>query len=456
MKKILFVVSILLSLAACKEDASREVVMAKTPDGRPFHFMPIQEKGITDITITIAWPMSWAYDSGVNPAVPYVASEAILSGGTDNLEPQDVLELFNDKNARGHLYVNSNHAVGELSFPKEHIEDVVSIASQMLASPQFKQPWITRVKQGMLVNQTKLKAQTATQMWDAARLTILGDGPLHNFLSLPDPTVIENVRIEDLRQWHRETIVQETAAIVVTGAISDEDAGKAIDTLLSALPKGQERAVASVQPDFTSKIILLHLPDAEKTTLGFIGQLPPTAEGDDTIDLLALHFFGQSGSGPLFDAIRTELRASYGFQTGYTNYDRARRIMYIGGEVETAKLAQAVDVIRGTYEIFRSKPDLTGLEDLRKGLAEGTTRNVSYVDIAARTILELALDDLDVTAAPRLGETIDSITAQDVRERLNSVFPSGSDLIVVAASSDATALPGACVITKIEQVQECQ
>ncbi|MCG7495235.1 insulinase family protein [Thalassobius sp. Cn5-15] len=241
----------------------------------------------------------------------------------------------------------------------------------------------------------------------------------------------------------------------MTGAISRSDAGKAVDQLLAGLPEGQAQAAPNIDTSFEPRTVLLHLPDAEKTTLGLLGQLPPTAEGGDLTDLLALSFFGRSGSGPLFDAVRTELRASYGFQAGFTNYDRATRIMFIAGEVETEKLAEAADLVRTTYEAFRAAPDLTGLDDLRRGMAEGTERNVLYVDVAARTMLELALDDRSPGDAPRLGELLESVTAQDVQERLASVFPSGDDLIVVAASPDASALPGACVITKFEQVVQC-
>lgn len=453
--KFIFVIALLVSLAACKKDASREVVLAETPDGRAFHFMPIYEDEVTDITITIAWPMSWAFNADRNPAVPYVAAEAILSGGTDELKPQDVLELFNDKNSRGRLYVRAGHAIGELSFPKEHIEDVVSTASEMLMSPKFDQAWIDRIKQGFLANQTQSQAQTAHQMWAVARLAILGETPLNNFLSLPNLAAIEDVDVDELRLWHAETIVQKGVTISVTGAISRDDAGKAVDQLLGGLPEGQAQATPNVDTNFAPKIVLLHLPDAAKTTLGLMGQLPPTSEGGDLTDLLALSFFGRSGSGPLFDAVRTDLRASYGFQAGFTNYDRATRFMFIAGEVETSKLDEAADLIRSTYETYRTAPELTGFDDMRRGMAGGTKKNVLYVDVAARTMLELALDGRDPSDAPRLGELLESVTAQDVQERLASVFPSGNNLIVVAASPDVSALPGACVITEIEQVAQC-
>lgn len=456
MKRFLVLATLVLSLVACKEDASREVVLAETPDGHSFHFMPIYEDGVMDITITIAWPMDWVFSADRNPAVPYVAAKTILSGGTDELAPQDVLELFNDKNSRGQFYVRADHAIGELSFPKEHIDDVVSVASEMLASPQFDQAWVDRIKQGFSANQTQSQAQTANKMWALARFAVLGEIPLNDFLSLPDLTAIADASVDDLRRWHAETIVRNGVTISVTGAISHDGAGKAVDQLLAGLPEGQAQAApTNIDTNFAPKIVLLHLPDAEKTTLGLFGQLPPTSEGGDLTDLLALSFFGRSGSGPLFDAVRTDLRASYGFQAGSTNYDRATRIMFIAGEVETAKLAEAADLIRATYESFRAAPDFTGFDDLRQGMAEKTANNVLYVDVVAKTMLEMALDSRDPSDASRLGELLESVTTQDVQKRLASAFPVGADLIVVAASPDASALPGACVVTEIEQVVQC-
>lgn len=453
--KFIFLTSLFISLAACKKDISREVVLTETPDGRAFHFMPIYEDGVTDITITIAWPMSWAFNADQNPAVPYVAAEAILSGGTDELAPQDVLELFNDKNSRGQLYVRADHAIGELSFPKEHIEDVVSIASEMLMSPQFDSAWINRIKQGFLANQNQSQAQTTNQMWALARLAVLGETPLNDFLSLPNLAAIEDLGVDDLRRWHGKTIVQNGVTISVSGAISQDDAGKAVDQLLAGLPEGQAQPAPNVDTNFAPRIVLFHLPDAEKTTLGLIGQLQPKSEGGELTDLLALSFFGRSGSGPLFDAVRTDLRASYGFQVGFADYDRATRIMFIAGEVETEKLAEATDLIRRTYESYRTAPDLTGFDDVRRGMSEGTAKNLLFVDVVARTMLELVLDGRDPSDAPQLGELLESVTAKDVQERLASVFPYGDELIVVAASPDVSALPGACIITEIKQVAQC-
>lgn len=456
MRIFLSTLVLIITLAACQKDTSREVVSATSPDGHSFHFMPIYEDGVTDITIAIAWPMTWAFDSDTNPAVPYVAAQTILNGGTELLTPQEVLELFNDKNAGGNLSVRSDHAIGEVSFPKEHIDDVIDIVSQMLVNPQISYDWVERIKQGITANQAQAATQSVTQMWAAARYAVLGDQPLYSFLTLDDLSRIEEVTEVDIHRWHRETIVQSNVTIAVTGAISRDDAGKAVDGLLSGLPAGENNLTSRAEVDFQPREILLHLPDAEKTTLGLIGQLPPTSEGGDLTDLLALQVFGRSGNGPLFDAIRTQLRASYGFQAGYTNYDRATRIMFITGEVETTKLSEAKDLVLETYETFRTRGEFVGLEDTRDAIADGTRQNIKYVDVAARTILEFALDAEDPTNTPRLGDLVAGISKEVVVNRLQDVFPSRSELIVVATSPNPNAMPGACVVTQIEQVALCQ
>ena len=454
MKKLVFLVTFLMLTASCGRDENRKVVEVNTPDGYTFQFMPIYEEGVTDITVTIAWPMTWAYEAEKNPAVPYVAAEAILSGGTDDLAPQEILELFNERNSRGHLYVRADHAIGELSFPKEHIDKVVSITSKMLATPTFNENWMNRIKGGFEANHKNSQTQTSNKMWDAARFAILGDSPLYTFLSLPDLGKIAGVKTSDLQEWHLQTITQKPSGIVVTGAISRRDAARMIDQLMSNLPQGVEQQTYEQQATFESKKILLHVPEAEKTTLSFIGQLPPSAEDGYLTDLLALNYFSQ-GNGPLFDAVRNELRASYSFQSSFTNYNRSTRIMFIAGEVETAKLSDAIRVVTDVYDGYQKFPDLSNFVDLKQAVADGTKDNVRYVDVAARTILELVLDERSPNEAPKLGETIEAILAKDVAARMSAKFPDANTLLVVAASYDVNALPGACVVTEIKQVAEC-
>jgi len=177
---------------------------------------------------------------------------------------------------------------------------------------------------------------------------------------------------------------------------------------------------------------------------------------NDMTDLLALQVLGDPVNGPLQEAIRTNLRATYGFQTGFADFNLDTRILFVFGEVEPDKLEQARDTVTQVYGTFVSDPDLSTLPGLRKNLSDGVSNNVEYVDIAARTILGQALAELDVTVIPKLGQAIAQITAENVKSRLVSFFPKPDQLIVIVAGPDPDALAGACVITNTQQAVNCR
>ena len=111
--------------------------------------------------------------------------------------------------------------------------------------------------------------KTEIKMWNLARKANWDDSPLYPFLTLPDPSVIDEVSVDMLRQWHKPTFTQSGLTIVVTGAISRQDAGRSVDTLLSDLPKGP----ASQPPDINALIkpqtVFLHGQRLRKQHSGY-------------------------------------------------------------------------------------------------------------------------------------------------------------------------------------------
>lgn len=383
MYRLFYLFALMIGLSACQKDANREVVSAQSPDGHHFYFMPIYETGVTDVTLTIAWPTDWAYQADRNPFVPMIGAEVIPSGGTMDLAPQEVMELFQDKNADAFVYATVDYVVGELSFPQNYTDQVVPIAKTMLATPQLDPAWIDRIKQSIRANMARAREQTNVLMWDAARRYVLGDHPVNNTLTPKVLDAIDAVTADDIRDWYTNVFVQDGTKIVVTGAISRKEAGTLVDDILGGLPKsGPALSRPDLSVTYTPNTVYLHLPKAEKTMLGFVGPLPNVFDGKEMTDLLALQVFS-APNGPLFETIRTDLRASYGFQAGFSDYTMDQRIMFMFGEVESDKLEDAKNEVLRAYDTFRQTPDLTSLADIRSNIAEGTAQNVGYVDIAA-------------------------------------------------------------------------
>ena len=282
-----------------------------------------------------------------------------------------------------------------------------------------------------------------------------GDSPLYHLLTLPYLAVIDDVSVDMLRQWLEQTFTQSGLTIVVTGAISRQDAGSSVDTLLFDLPKGRVSPPHDVNVTIKPQTVFLHVPEAEKTTIGILGRLPPTSQGNDLTDRLALSHFSQSGSGPLFSALRTEQRASYGFQAGFFDYNRKNRRLFITGAVAAEQAADVAADIPEIYEEYRLDPNFETLADLQNGMVNQTQKNVGYVNIAARTILQLALDKRDPKIAPKLHNELKKLHTQDLKSRMETIFPPKSELAIFAAGPSKKGWSDACVISKIEALDEC-
>ena len=288
-----------------------------------------------------------------------------------------------------------------------------------------------------------------------ARKANWGDSPLYHFLTLPDLALIDDVSVDILRQWHEQTFTQSGLTIVVTGAISRQAAGSSLDTLLFDLPKERVFPPYDVNVTIKPQNVFLHVSEAEKTTIGILGRLPPTSQGNDLTDLLALSHFSQNGSGPLFSALRTEQRVSYGFQAGFFDYNRKNRRLIITGAVAADQAADVAADIAEIYEEYRLNPNFETLPDLQNGMVNQTQKNVGYVKIAARTPLQLALDKRDPKIAPKLHNELKKLYTQVLKSRMKTIFPPKSELAMFAAGPSKMSWSDACVISKIEALDEC-
>lgn len=454
MIRVAFLVALIGVLAACNDDtpdASQQV----SPEGVAYTLLHLPDHD--DVSIHIAWPTDWAYRSDVNQAAPYVGSKLILSGGAEGYSAGEVGERFADLNAEGELYVSVvDHVIGELTFEKQSMDEVIAIANAHLRTPALDEQWFERIQNGLEQEMVEAKSQPIHKVFNAARWTVFGHQSLREAISLDVPDTIRRVSPSEVEEWHQETITGIPEAVIIAGEISAKEAGRALDKLLHGLPDVE---ASSQKPeaisDFSSKRILLHVPDSEFTFISFIGQIPASSEPGEISDYMIADALGGGEHSSLFQAIRGELRASYDFEAGISNYTRDRRFLYMSGQVEGAKLDQVAKVVRKTYSDFR-REGLDGvLGNLKEPYRENFTTLPEYVVDLARSELQNALDGYEVGRSLSLNDELSQITEDEILKRLTQVYPRPDDFVVIAVSPDPSALPGACVIKTPQEALDC-
>jgi zinc protease len=448
-------VILIAALTACLPEEEKGG-MHTSPNGVEFAFLPMADAGV--VSISVAWPQPWAAQSGRNLAVPHVAPDVMVSGGAQGYAPGALLESFADLGAEAALYTQFDTLRGEVIMPPESMDEVLEAANAVLTAPSFDAGWLGRIADDMLAAQRESNALADSLGFYALRLGMMGDTPYTENLSLMDTDAIAAITPADLAQWHRETLVLAGIRVAVAGPIDAAAAGAAVDRLLAGLPAGED--VENFGPTFADaapKTVLLHVPDAGKTTLVLAAALPPSGTDADAADLLGALALGGDEQSLLFSAVRTELRASYSMSASLDAFARKARILVMLGEVDSAALPAARDAAIAAYTTLQTTAlDVDAVARWRDIIRDGLTESLA-TDAPAMSngMIEALLDQIDPMTVQRLPAMFDAASPDAILARYSADYPPPNDLWVLAISPDATALPGACVITAPREVLAC-
>ena len=441
-----------LVLAGCQDEPAAG--MKTSAQGHAFAFLPMPDAA--QVSIEVSWPMPWPTQGGRAAAVPYIGADLMLGGGAGGLSPSEVQESFNDLNAQGNLYTAGATLRGGVVAPPDTLDKAIEIANKVLRDPALPQDWLTRIRDEFAATQTEAHLASATMGWQALRNVVLGDQPYNEYLSLRDIAAIRAITQADVQQWHRETVVSQGALIAVAGPVTEAEAALAVDALFAGLPQGPAAEAVFKPLNFAPRTILLHVPTAQKTVLGMITRVPPSGDDGEVDDLLASLLLGGDDQSLLFSAIRTDLRASYGFSAGLDGYTRQDRILVLSGEIETAQTAAVRDLVVKTYgSLFTTPVSPAQLERWKSGVAAQLQQSSTDAANRSYAMIESMLDKVDPLRVLQLPAMLAQSTPESVMARVQAHYSPAEALLIIAVSPDATALPGACVILRPAEAVNC-
>ena len=454
MTRIILAFALVLALTACQKEALPNAATEITPGGISYTFVKMDDQ--KDVAVQIAWPTDWGWRGGNNQTVPYVGADLILSGGAKGYAAGEVVELFADLKAQATLSTTVDQIYGQLIFEKANIDEPVKIANAHLLAPTLDEAWFERIRDQWKKKIAENLAQPQTMGFTAIRDAVFGDQPIRAAISLDQPEMFDTLNLSEISIWHKETFTRKPDAIVVAGEISVEQANQIVDGLFAGLPEGGRSLTKAATANFKPRRILLHVPMAKTANLSFIGQMPPTRGGKEFEDIMLIQALGGDDQSPLFTAVRTGLRASYGYSSGLDGFSRDNRFMVMTGEVDVSKLAEAETIVRKTYgEFLLSGP--SGDISLRTPqFSANLKETLEHCDSMAFSVLVALLDGFPASRILGLQSELERITTESLKERLETAFPRTSELLMVAVSPDANALPGACVITSPQEASNCQ
>ncbi len=432
-----------------------ELQRITTDDGHSYAYYAMPNASRSAVSIT--WKSDLPDVATMHEATALLAVDLMQNGGAGGRAPEDIFADFEDLDAGAQLWVQPREVTGFVVAPEEHMGRAAIIANEVLVSPNLEERWFKRQKKLFIDNAKEWQQRVDGQAWLLIRDILLGDHPYRRFWSQVPATGIDSIQLNDVERWHQQTMVVSDMAITAAGSSSPDVLSAHIDTVLKNMPRGEATPPIEFSgPAVLGKTIVLHQPDAAVSMIVVVGNLDKQS-GERTVEAnLGIGVLGLGKQSRLFKTVRTGLRAAYGFSANRFQMPRGYELIEISGEVETAKINEALAGVASTYEEFR----LNGIGRLEYPIAQRfykrkLAEEFRKPESVAWLLMQGELYENGVNTIPMLQSSIDLVDRQAANAAIKEMLPPFDNMLKVIVSPDANAVPGACVITQIEQWEQC-
>ena len=368
------------------------------------------------------------------PSIPIVSVEISFDGGS-RLDPEGKEGLATmmagllDKGAGELDAVAFSNARDDLAarFGFGASNDAVTVGAQMLvetmmpsarliatalAVPRFGAEDMERSRSRMISSIAQDEtdpAAMARKEWYAAAY------PNHPYGRSPSPESVSALTAEDLAEALPRLVNRANATVALVGAVSPEEAGLLVDTILGGIAEGTqlERVWAEMANEPGVKVIDLPVPQSAAVFgHGGIKRTDP-----DFIPAFVMNY--TLGGGSFNSRLVEEVRENRGL--AYSVYSfmsvSAESAAYLGG-VQTANesMSESIDIIRGEWE--RMATEGVTPEELEKAKKYLTGAFALRFDSNAKIAGYLAFmkeEGLGIDYLDRRNALIEAVTVEDIK-----------------------------------------
>ena len=416
-------------------------------------FMPDAGK----VTVHVIWPNDRAHNSG-KPVAGNLGVELMSSGGAGSLSAVQIKQMINALGSAASIVPTPDHIYGTFTASVETLDETLSIVRDVLSEPDLDGIRFNALKEA---KQKRVAAQSrnpSSLLWIAARQVLLGDSTLTDYWNnTPVEQVVSPLTLEDVQRWHRETFTGDNVHVAVAGTIEAAAAGKAIDSLLGALPDSSASSSREPQALNTGMTVVLQDKTATATHMAVLGLLPASREGGEIADIVAVSALGKGSDSRLHQAKAGALSGSVSLDTSIANFSRDVRVFGINAQSDSENAKATLESIEQAYSNFL-EGNLEDQEVLRSVVPFVTSlrSNDKKVDLLAYGLGQLLLDELPKDMLLSVMQDSLALKAEDINSRIIDHYPQWDDLTKVIVSSNTDVVDADCVVTRIEELSQCQ
>ena len=364
---------------------------------------------------------------------------SMLGNGTTNIPKDD----FNEEVDFLGAGINVGFGSGFAFTLTKNNEKVLDLFSDAVINPLLTEEEFEKEKDKLiegLKSQKKDIDAISGRVGDA-----LSYGKSHAYGEFISEQTIDNIKFEDILEYHAKYFIPNNVYIVVIGDVNYKEVKSLISEKFGVWKKG--KPINDPEPILTDNVTLteinfVDLPTATQSAIQVTNNVNLKMNDEDYFAaLMANDILGGGGEGYLFKNLREDKGYTYGAYSslGSSRYGVSK--FRAGAKVRNMVTDSAVsEIVKEISRIRLERVDSELLKNAKAKYVGSFIRNAENPQTVAGYALNIKLNNLEDDYYESYLENINSVTQADVKKAANKYFKiANTRIVVVGKGSDVVA-----------------
>ena len=366
-----------------------------------------------------------------------ITGEVMRSGGTVNIPADDLNEMLENRAVSMETGFGLTSGTASMNLLKEDFDEMLPVFIELLTQPAFPED---KFELAVTQQRSSIARRNDNPNSIAAREfanLIYGNQTVFN--RTLEYHHLDNIELEDLKEFHRQAVVAGNLMVAVTGDFNASDMRSRLQNAFNEVPSGSgnEFDFPEIDYEFQSAISFVDRPEMNQSIIR-IGHIGGYRDNPDYAALQVMNQILSGGfSGRLMQEVRTRQGLAYGVGGSYGSSVLYRGQFFMGLSTASENTARAINATLDEVRRLQQEPvSAEELNDTRERFLNSLVfrnenRSSALFEQLNNTYLGLPLD-----AFERYVEEVRMVTPEDIQRVAREYLrPDEVQILVVGNSS---------------------
>ncbi|MGB7841583.1 MAG: insulinase family protein, partial [Salinimicrobium sp.] len=342
----------------------------------------------------------------------------LLTKGTANKTPKELEEAIELLGANIYVYASDDSFEISGSTLAKNFEPTVDLIEEILLEPRWDKEEFALAKQQVISRIQQEKASPNSIAANEFKKLIYGEGNILSNNNLGTEASVENIKLDDLKDYYNRNLSPQLASFLVVGDIQQEKAVALAKDLASKWPVKNVKIpeVSVPKAPEQSQVYFYNVPGAKQSVLMF--GYPALAETNaDYYPATIMNY--RLGGGGFASQLTQELREgkgyTYGIRSGFKGSTYPGPFVISSG-VRSNITYEATSLVKQILENYPDSFDQQDLEVTKGFMIKSNARKFETMGSKLNMLRDMSNYDWKEDFVKQQEETVKEITVEQIKE----------------------------------------